>query len=346
MSGGPVLVPVLPNHRFDEAALIRYLRAALPGFHEPCQVLQFQGGQSNPTFCLQTPGARYVLRKKPPGKLLPSAHAVEREYRAMTALAETEVPVPRMRVLCTDETVIGTAFYVMEYLDGRVFTDLSLPGLAPAERRAIFDDMNRVLAALHLVDFQAVGLGDFGRPQGYIARQIGLWSRQYAASGATDAPEMERLMTWLPEHLPAREHCAIAHGDYRLGNLMFHRAEPRVIAVLDWELATLGHPMADLAYNCLPWRLPPELVGFRGFEPEGVPSESEYVAAYAKRTNFPDVADLDYFVVFSLFRLAAILAGVYRRALDGNAADARGVEAGARFRKLAAFAWELAQSVR
>jgi len=343
MSGGPVLVPVLPNHRFDEAALVRYLREHLRGFREPCEILQFQGGQSNPTFFLRTPDARYVLRKKPPGKLLPSAHAVEREYAAMEALAVTDVPVPKVRLLCTDESVIGTSFYVMDFIDGRVFTDLLLTEVPLAQRGAMYDEMNRVLAALHKVEYRAVGLAGFGKPEGYVRRQIDRWSRQYAASRTEEVPEMDRLMQWLPAHMPAQEVTAIAHGDYRLGNLLFHPSEPRVLAVLDWELATLGHPLADLAYNCLPWRLPPEVSGISGLDAPGIPAEQEYVASYCRRSGLAGLPELEFFIVFSLFRWAAIAAGVYRRALDGIAAHARGIEAGAKFRSLAQYAWGSAQ---
>lgn len=340
--GRPVLVPALPNHRFDEAALARYLAGHLPGFAGTVEVRQFQGGQSNPTFHLRTQNAEYVLRKKPPGKLLPSAHAVDREYAVLRALAGSEVPVPPARLLCLDESVIGTAFYVMDHVPGRVFADRLLPGCAPEERAAMYDDMNRVLAALHGVDWRAAGLEGFGRPEGYVRRQIERWSKQYLASDVGEVPEMDRLMAWLRENLPATEETAIAHGDFRLGNLIYHPTQPRVVAVLDWELSTLGHPLADLAYNCLPWRLPVDATGIMGAETPGLPGEAEYVAAYCRRTGRPGVPDFRFFVAFSLFRWAAIAAGVYRRALDGNAADARGIEAGAKFRELAARGWEIA----
>ncbi len=337
-------MPPLDNHRFDEGRLTAYLQAALPRFAGPLTVRQFQGGQSNPTFHLHTPGAEYVLRKKPPGTLLPSAHAVDREYAVQEALAGSAVPVARMRLLCRDETVIGTMFYVMDYLPGRVFADRTLAALAPAERAAIYDDMNRVMAALHSVDWQAAGLTGYGRPQAYVARQIDRWSRQYVASNTGELPEMDRLMAWLPAHIPADE-TAIAHGDYRLGNLIFHPTEPRVLAVLDWELSTIGHPLADLAYNCIPWRLPVAMEGLVGADAPGIPSEAEYVAAYCRRTGRDAVPELDFFVVFSLFRWAAIAAGVYRRALDGNAADARAMVIGNKFKALAEAGWALAQRI-
>jgi aminoglycoside phosphotransferase (APT) family kinase protein len=340
--GSPVLVPVLENHRFDEAALADWLARNVPGFAGPCAIRQFQGGQSNPTFHVDTPGAHYVLRKQPPGKLLPSAHAVDREYRVQRALAGSGVPVARMEALCTDPDIIGTMFYVMDAVPGRVFPDRLLPDCAPDERAAMYDDMNRVLAALHRVDWQAAGLAGFGKPHGYVARQIDRWARQYRATELHDAPEMELLAEWLPAHLPTHEPTAIAHGDFRLGNLIFHPSEPRVVAVLDWELATIGHPLADLAYNVLPWRLPPDETGFAGAELPGIPSEAAYVAAYAKRMGIAEPLELDYFVVFALFRWASIAAGVYRRALDGNAADTQGFEVGSKYKTLATRAWALA----
>jgi len=342
--GSPVLVPVLPNHRFDEAALMRYLTGHLPGFAGPCAIRQYQGGQSNPTFHLGTPVGQYVLRKKPPGKLLPSAHAVDREYRILGALRDSEVPVPAVHLLCTDESVIGTAFFVMDYREGRVFADRTLPGTGPADRAAIYDDMGRVLARLHRVDWRAAGLEGFGRPEHYIARQIDRWSKQYAAARVDDVPAMDRLMTWLMAHAPVPDETAIAHGDYRLGNLIIHPTEPCVVAVLDWELSTLGHPLADLAYSCLAWRLPPDLQGIAGLDVPGLPSEAEYVQNYCSRTGRAEPPDMEFFIAFSLFRWAAIAAGVYRRALDGTAADARAREAGGKFQGLAEAGWRVAQA--
>ncbi len=343
--GQPVLVPALENHRFDEARLTEYLAAELPGFAGPLEVRQFQGGQSNPTFHLHTPGADYVLRKKPPGTLLPSAHAVDREYRVQSALAGTAVPVATMRLLCRDDSVIGTMFYLMDHMPGRVFSDRTLQGVPPADRAAMYDDMNRVMAALHQVDWRAAGLEGFGRPQAYVARQIDRWTKQYVGSRMEDVPEMDRLMAWLPAHAPAGDETAIAHGDFRLGNLIFHPTEPRVLAVLDWELSTLGHPLADLGYNCIPWRLPAAIEGLQGADAPGIPTEAEYVAGYCRRTGRDSVPELDFFVVFSLFRWAAIAAGVYRRALDGNAADARALTIGTKFRVLGEAAWALAERV-
>lgn len=346
--GAAVLVPVLPNHRFDEAALSRYLERTLPGFRAPCRIRQFQGGQSNPTFHLETPDGAYVLRKKPPGVLLASAHAVDREFKVQAALAGSKVPVPRMRLLCEDASVIGTEFYVMDHVEGRVFPDRLLPGCAPEERRAMYEHMAEVLAELHRVDYCAVGLEGFGKPEGYIARQTARWSKQYLASRTEDEKAMDRLMEWLPAHLPAEEEVAIAHGDYRIGNLVFHPAEPRVVAVLDWELATIGHPIADLAYNCLAYRLPE--TGGRGFAGVdiarlGIPSEADYLALYCRKAGRAAIPNWEYFLVFSMFRLAAILVGVYRRGLDGNAADARALEAGVAYKDFARLAWETAQRI-
>ncbi len=342
-AGAPVLVPPLAAHRLDEARLAAYLARALPGFAGPLTVRQFQGGQSNPTYHLHTPAAEYVLRKKPPGTLLPSAHAVDREYAVQAALAGSAVPVAPMRLLCRDETVLGTMFYVMDHVPGRVFPDRTLPGIPAADRAAMYDDMNRVMAALHGVDWQAAGLAGFGRPQAYVARQIDRWTRQYLAADAGHVPEMERLAAWLPAHVPAEDETALVHGDFRLGNLIFHPTEPRVAAVLDWELSTLGHPLADLAYNCIPWRLPVAMEGLADADAAGIPAEAEYVAAYCRRTGRAGVPELDFFVVFSLFRWAAIAAGVYRRGLDGNASDTRALLIGQKFRALAEAAWALAQ---
>jgi aminoglycoside phosphotransferase (APT) family kinase protein len=248
-----------------------------------------------------------------------------------------------MRGLCTDESVIGTMFYVMDHVPGRVFPDRTLRGVPSADRAAMYDGMNRVMAALHGVDWRAAGLDGFGRPQAYIARQIERWSRQYGAADVGDVPEMDRLMAWLPAHAPKADETAIAHGDFRLGNLIFHPIEPRVVAVLDWELSTLGHPLADLGYNCIPWRLPVAIEGLIGADALGIPDEASYVAAYCARTGRAGVPELDFFVAFSLFRWAAIAAGVYRRALDGNAADSRALDIGNKFRVLAQAGWRLAE---
>ena len=344
--GASALIEVLPNHRFDEAALVGYLAERLPGFSRGCVVRQFQGGQSNPTFHLETPDGAYVLRKKPGGKLLPSAHAVDREYRILKALANTDVPVPKVRLLCDDPAVIGTIFYVMDYLPGRIYADRAMPGVDAAHRRAAFLDMASVLGRLHRLSPQAIGLGDFGKPGAYVARQIDRWTKQYRAANLSEEPAMERLIAWLAQRATIPDETRIAHGDFRLGNLILHPTEPRVTGVLDWELSTLGHPLADLAYCCLPWRTSPELQGIAGLDIPGLPPEAEFVAHYCEVAGRPVPADLDYFVVFSLFRWAAIVAGVYRRGLDGNASDPNAVAvAGEKFRRLARRGWEIANGL-
>jgi len=351
MEGVAELVPVLPAHRFDETALVRYLRNQLPGFDGQVQIRQFQGGQSNPTFLLHTDAGEYVLRKKPPGKLLPRAHEVEREHRVMAALAGTDVPVPGMRLLCQDETVIGTPFFVMDYVLGRIFSDPALRDSTPAHRAAIYQDLARVLAALHRVDWRAVGLDGFGRPEGYMQRQVTLWTRQWQAACVEDMPTMDLLAQWLQQHLPADDEPAcIAHGDYRLGNVLIHPTEPRIVAVLDWELATIGHPLADLGYTCLTYYLPADFSGTNGVAGEdltgtGIPDQQAFVAAYCHHAGRELPESLDVFVVFSMFRLASIVAGVYRRGLDGNAADSRAgtSEFRDRYRGLAQMAWTLSR---
>ncbi|MCV7434194.1 phosphotransferase family protein [Mycolicibacterium bacteremicum] len=347
MSGVPELVDVLPQHRFDEDALVRYL--AGHGIDGPVRIRQFQGGQSNPTFHLHTAAGEFVLRKKPPGELLPKAHDVGREYRVMSALADTEVPVPRMRVMCTDESVLGTPFFVMDHVPGRIFPDRVLRDGTPAERAAVYRDLARVLAGLHTVDWQAVGLSDYGRPDGYLARQVALWTRTWAAVKVEECAEMEALAAWLPAHLPADDDACIAHGDYRLGNVLLHPTEPRIVAVLDWELSTIGHPLADLGYAAMTYHLPGDGDPSTGVAGEdlsgtGMPDEAEFVAEYCRAAGRDIPGDLPIFVVFSMFRLAAIVAGVWRRGLDGNASDSRAGTAlfRDRYRNLARRAWELA----
>ena len=343
---GPALVEVLPNHRFDEAALARYLAERLPGFSHGCVVRQFHGGQSNPTFHLSTQDGAYVLRKKPGGKLLPSAHAVDREHRVLKALSDTDVPTPKVRLLCEDPTVIGTIFYVMDYLPGRIYADRAMPGVDADHRRAAFLDMASVLGRLHRLSPAAIGLGDFGRPGNYVGRQIDRWTKQYRSAQVSEEPAMERLIPWLEARAAVPDETTIAHGDYRLGNLILDPTEPRVIAVLDWELSTLGHPLADLAYCCLPWRTTPDLQGIVGLDTPGLPTEAEFVARYSEEAGRPVPANLDFFVVFSLFRWAAIVVGVYRRALDGNASDPNAVTvAGEKFRRLARRGWEIADGL-
>lgn len=347
-AGTPALVPVLENHRFDEAALRRHLAGRLPGFEGAVAIRQFQGGQSNPTFHVATEAGDYVLRKKPPGKLLPSAHAVEREYRVMRALEGSGVPVPAMRWLCEDAAVIGTPFFLMDHIPGRIFPDRVMRSGDPAERAAIYADLARVLAALHAVDWRAAGLGDFGKPEGYMARQVARWTRQWHAAQVEEMPEMEKLAEWLPRHLPADDETTLAHGDFRLGNVIIHPTEPRVVAVLDWELATLGHPLADLGYACLTYHMPPGPSGATGllgedFAASGIPDQESFVAAYARAAGRPVPRDLEVFIVFSMFRLASIVAGVWKRALDGNAADPRAIGYRDRYRGMAEGGWEIAR---
>jgi aminoglycoside phosphotransferase (APT) family kinase protein len=321
-------VDVAPAHRFDVAKLDAYLTANIPGFGSGLVVKQFQGGASNPTFLLATDGGDklYVLRKKPPGQLLASAHQVDREYRIMKALGQTDVPVPVMRWLCEDPEVIGTTFYVMDYLPGRVFRNATLPDLTPAERTKVYDELNATLAKLHKVDFEAVGLGDFGKHGSYFERQVNRWIKQYRGAETDHIPEMEALIERLPGMIPPDDSVTIAHGDYRLENVMFHPTEPKLIAVLDWELSTIGHPFADIAYNCFLWRSESQawgsLVGV-DFEATGIPTEAEYVAAYCRRTGRDSIPDWNFYMAFGIFRLASISQGVYRRILGGNLAMER-----------------------
>jgi aminoglycoside phosphotransferase (APT) family kinase protein len=348
--------PVGEQHAFSVAALSQWLSSRLPGYAGPLTVEQFKGGQSNPTFKLVTPAATYVMRAKPgpAAKLLPSAHAIEREYRVMAALIDWGVPVPRMLVLCEDESVIGRAFYVMSFVEGRVMWNQALPDATTAERSAIYDEMNRVIAALHCVDTNAAGLADYGKPGNYFERQIGRWSKQYLASVTQPIDAMERLMQWLPEHMPASARdsskVAVVHGDYRLDNLVFHPREPRVLAVLDWELSTLGHPLADFSYHCMAWHIPPG--AFRGIggldhAALGIPVESDYVRRYCERTGLatPEALaqDWNFYLAYNLFRMAAILQGIAKRVEDGTASSSQARQAAAGARPLAELGWQFAQ---
>jgi aminoglycoside phosphotransferase (APT) family kinase protein len=348
--------PVSAQHAFDVQALQAWLAQSLDGFQGPLNVEMFKGGQSNPTYKLITPTRRYVMRAKPGpvDKLLPSAHAIEREFRVMSALRQTTVPVAQMHVLCEDESVIGRAFYIMECVEGRVMWDQSLPALSREERGAIYDEMNRVMAALHSVRPADIGLGDYGKPGNYFERQIGRWSKQYTASITQPIPAMDELMAWLPAHIPAMARdeslVSIVHGDYRLDNLMFHPTEPRVLAILDWELSTLGHPLADFSYHCMAWHIPPG--AFRGIggldvESLGIPQEADYIARYCERTGFatPEQlkADWNFYLAYNLFRLAAILQGIAKRVETGTASSAQAVSSAAGARPLAELAWDFAR---
>jgi len=343
--------PVAEAHRFDVAALERFMRENVEGFAGALEVEQFRGGQSNPTYRLSAGGKRYVMRRKPPGKLLPSAHAVDREYRVISALAKTDVPVARTYALCTDENVIGTAFYVMDCVEGRVLWDPQLPGMEPGERAAIFDEMNRVIAALHRVDYAAIGLADYGKPGNYFQRQVDRWSRQYRASETERIEAMDRLIEWLPANIPSDDATSIVHGDYRIDNVIFHPREPRVLAVLDWELSTLGHPMADFSYHAMAWRLSSrEFRGLRGADLRtlGIPSEQEYVARYLERTGMTAWSEKDwsFCMAYNMFRAAAIFQGVMARAVAGNAASAQAIETGKRARPMAELGWTQVEQMR
>jgi aminoglycoside phosphotransferase (APT) family kinase protein len=341
---------VAPQHAFDIGALQAWMREQVPGFEGTLEVEQFKGGQSNPTFRLTAGERRYVMRRKPPGHLLPSAHAVEREFRVMQALAATDVPVPRVHALCEDASVIGSAFYVMDCVEGRILWDPTLPGMEPAERAAHYEEMNRVIAALHGVDPAAVGLSDYGRPGHYIERQVARWTRQYRAAETEPIPAADALIDWLPRHLPTAVPARIVHGDFRLDNVVFHPTQPRILAVLDWELSTLGDPLADFAYHCMRWRLPTP-GGLAGVDLQalGIPSEADYLRRYLERMGGGAAlsdADWGYYLVFNMFRLVGILQGVAHRALQGNASSAQAVETGKRARPLAEQAWALAQTIR
>ncbi|MCM2252703.1 MAG: phosphotransferase [Ramlibacter sp.] len=354
--------PVSATHAFDTAALTAWLAQNLEGFAGPLTVEMFKGGQSNPTYRLVTPRQSYVMRAKPGpvAKLLPSAHAVEREFAVMRGLAGTDVPVPRMYCLCEDESVIGRAFYIMEFMQGRVLWDQALPGMSPSERAAIYDEMNRVISALHTVKFAERGLANYGKPGNYFDRQIGRWSKQYKASAdgagpmSQPIPEMEQLVEWLPAHIPAAARddskVAIVHGDYRLDNLMFDRDRPRIVAVLDWELSTLGHPLADFSYHCMAWHIPHG--SFRGIggldlAALGIPSESDYIRRYCERTGLATLqaleADWNFYMAYNLFRIAAILQGIAKRAEAGTASSAQAAQSGAGARPMAELAWTFAQ---
>jgi aminoglycoside phosphotransferase (APT) family kinase protein len=342
--------PVASRHRIDADALAAWLEQQVPGFRGPLTIEQFKGGQSNPTYKLITPERSYVMRAKPgpAAKLLPSAHAIEREYRVLSALAATDVPVGEVICLCQDEAVIGRAFYLMAFVDGRVLWQQSLPGMDPAERARIYDEMNRVISALHQVDYQAIGLGDFGKPGNYFARQIARWSKQYLASETDPIAEMNRLIDWLPAHIPGGDETSIVHGDFRLDNMIFAADQPKVIAVLDWELSTLGHPLADFSYHCMGYHIPPEQFrGIAGLDLAalGIPSEEAYKASYCRRTGRDRIDNWDFYLAYNCFRLAAILQGIMKRVVDGTAASAEAAQAGSRARPLAELAWKFAQRV-
>ncbi|MGJ3231392.1 MAG: phosphotransferase [Oceanicaulis sp.] len=338
--------PVADALKFDESALKAWMAVNVEGFEGPLAVEQFKGGQSNPTYKLQAKSGRYVLRRKPPGKLLPSAHAVDREFKVMRALGGAGFPAPKMHGLCEDESVIGTAFYVMDFVEGRIFWDPYLPDLDPSERAAIYDASNATLAQLHSIDYEKAGLGDYGKPGNYFERQIGRWTKQYKAAETREIKAMDALIEWLPAHAPDQERTSVVHGDYRLDNMIFHPTEPRVIAVLDWELSTLGDPLADFTYQLMQWRTPKDIrSGFLGVDLKslGIPTEEEYVAAYCKRTGRDGIPKLDFYIAYNIFRLAGIAQGVYARSVQGNASNERAKELGALVEPMAEYAWGIAK---
>ena len=310
----------------DLTHLDSWIRAHVPPFEGPLQAEKFAGGQSNPTFKLTAGENQYVLRRKPQGTLLASAHAVDREFRVLSALAPTNVPVPTPVALCEDESIIGSMFYIMEYLEGRIFWDPALPEVSDEDRAAIYDQMNQVMADLHLVDINDVGLGDYGRPGNYFERQIGRWTKQYRAAETETIPEMEKLIDWLPKNMPEDDgRVSLVHGDYRLDNMIFHPTEPRIIAVLDWELSTLGHPLADLAYQLMAWQFPREagINGLAGLSREelSIPDDDSYIKTYCERTGQPGIEDWNFYMAFCFFRLASITQGIRKRAQIGTASS-------------------------
>lgn len=338
----PTTRPVAAHHRFKVEGLADYLFAQGRSFHGALQIEQFAGGQSNPTYLVTAGADRYVLRRKPTGTLLPSAHAVDREYKIMSALADSGVPVPTVFALCEDPSIIGTAFFLMEYVEGRVFWDAKLPGVERAERDRIYDELNRVIAALHAVSYRAVGLADYGRPGNYLIRQIDRWTRQYRAAATEPIEAMERLIEWLPAHVPPSDETTLVHGDYRIDNVILHPTEPRILAVLDWELSTLGHPLVDFAYHVMTWRVTAdEFRGIKGADLAqlGIPDEAAYVQAYCRRTGRTSIADWDYYLAFNMFRMASILQGILARAMQGNATSPEAIATGKRARPMAEAGW-------
>ena len=341
----PPLTPIREKHRFDEGALAAYLSTHVPGCRGALDIQQFEGGQSNPTFLIRTGDRAFVMRKKPPGKLLKSAHQIDREHRVIHALRDSGVPVPETYVLCQDESVIGSEFFVMDYVEGRVIADSKLPGFEPAERTALHFHAMDVLAAIHRVDPEAVGLGDFGRPGNYYERQISRWSRQYEASKTEEIEAMTALAEWLPANIPASDGSGVVHGDYRIGNCIIHPTEPRIVAVLDWEISTLGHPLGDLAYYCLPFHGASSIgddLRKVDLEAAGIPSEEAMLARYSEMAGWP-VKDWDFYIIFQMFRSASIVQGVYKRGLDGNASSSRATSFGDLVKHHANLAWRKVQ---
>jgi aminoglycoside phosphotransferase (APT) family kinase protein len=334
--------PVAESHRFDEAALERWLKANVPGYEGPLEVRQFKGGQSNPTYQLVTPSKKYVMRRKPPGKLLPSAHAVDREYKVITGLYPTGFPVARSYGLCSDDAVIGTMFYVMDMVEGRILWDQTLPQYQPNERREIFMAKLKTLADLHNTDYTAIGLGDYGKPGNYMGRQVDRWTKQYKASETVRIEEIERLIEWLPRTVPVQERTSIVHGDYRLDNMVLHPTEPRVTAVLDWELSTLGEPLADFTYLLMNW-FNGAISSIENLSAHGIPTLEEYVDAYCKLTQRSSLPDLNWYFAYNTFRLAGILQGIVGRVRDGTANSPHAAAMAQRVPLLAKAGWAFAQ---
>ncbi len=336
-------------HQFDIEQLEAYLLSHVESFHGPLRVQQFKGGQSNPTYLLESPSGKYVMRRKPPGKLLKSAHAVDREFKVISALYAADFPVPRPYVLCKDEEIVGTMFFIMEFVEGRIFWELELPESDPEERRAIYDNLGETIAQLHNFDHEKIGLGDYGKPGNYFARQISRWSKQYYASETDKLEEMDKLIEWLPENIPGDESASVVHGDFRLDNLIIHPSKPRVIAVLDWELSTIGHPLGDFTYHLMAWQTPEIGIGSSGLLGKdlsilGIPTEDEYVASYCARTNRTDgIQNRDFYSAYNFFRIAAILQGIAGRVRDGTAASAHAERAEKAVPPLVDMGWEYAQ---
>ena len=342
--------PVEERHRFDTARLEAFMRAQVEGYSGTLEVAQFKGGQSNPTYRVSAGGKHYVLRKKPPGKLLPSAHAVDREFRVIKALHGVGFPVARPYALCEDDAVIGTMFYIMDCVEGRVLWDQAMPGMDKGERFAIWDELNRVMAQLHAVDYRAAGLESFGKQGSYLERQIGRWTKQYQASETQKIEAMDKLIAWLPKNIPAADETTVVHGDFRLDNVIFHPCEPKILAVLDWELSTLGHPLADFSYHCMSWHIPPGT--FRGIEglpleELGIPTEEQYIDLYCRRTGRGaiDASEWDFYMAYNLFRIAGITQGIAKRVLDGTAASVHAVEAGSKAPLLADLGWKQVEKI-
>jgi aminoglycoside phosphotransferase (APT) family kinase protein len=336
-------------HRFEVGRLEEYMFSHVEGFHGPLTVRQFKGGQSNPTYLLESPSDRYVMRRKPPGKLLKSAHAVDREFRVISALYAADFPVPRPYLLCEDDEIVGTMFFIMEFVEGRIFWEPDLPGLEPEKRSGIYDSVGETIARLHNFDYEKIGLADYGKRGNYFARQISRWSKQYYASETEKIEAMDKLVAWLPRHIPQDDSVSVVHGDFRLDNLIIHPREPRVIAVLDWELSTIGHPLGDFTYHLMAWQMPEIGIGSSGLlgkdlKSLGIPSEEEYVNAYCERTGRPDgIPNRDFYAAYNLFRVAAILQGIAGRVRDGTAASAYAERAGDAVVPLSKTAWSYAR---